>query len=72
MFEIIMLLAFLCAATCPLFPDRPTTTGPKLPKKKISEKKANRSLTPSTQKRQTVLKPQTKIKSRNHSHAHAA
>jgi hypothetical protein len=66
MFEIIMLFAFLYAATCQLFPERAVTT--RLPSKRKSRpgKKRNNSMAPSMPR-----KP-AKAKSRSHHYAHAA
>jgi hypothetical protein len=66
MFEIIMLFAFLYAATCQLFPERPAATS--LPSKKRSQpgKKKSNSVSPSLPR-----KP-AKAKGRSHHYAHAA
>ncbi len=72
MFEIIMLFAFLCAATCQAFPERPVATNPPSHRKKRLGKMTSKALRPPTQKHQTSPTTLAKVKSRNHSYARAA
>ncbi len=66
MFEVIMLFAFLYAATCQLFPERPTRTRAPINKKSLQSSKRRVLLHKSAQQRSV------KTKSRSHSYAHAA
>jgi hypothetical protein len=72
MFEIIMLFAFLYAATCQMFPERPAPKRSPLSNKSLSSKKENGSLRKPTQKHRAAQKLSVKSKSRNHNYAHAA
>ena len=68
MFEVIMLFAFLYAATCQFLPKRPATTRTPLHKNSRPHKERGRMLRMSAQKDQTPVK----VKSRSHNYAHAA
>jgi len=72
MFEIIMLFAFLYAATCQLLPEKTVTTGAPLPKKSRPDRKEPSSSRPLVQRHQSKRKSPAKEKSRSHSYAHAA
>ncbi len=72
MFEITMLFAFLFAATCQLLPERPATTRTPLPRKNRFGKEGGDSLRLEVQKGHAAQALSLKIKSRNHSYAHAA
>jgi hypothetical protein len=69
MFEIIMLFAFLYAAACQLFPERPTTTRASHHEKGQQDKEDAGLLQRPEQKDRTTS---TKSKSRCHRYAHAA
>ena len=64
MFEIIMLFAFLYAATCQFLPERPETTRTPLHKNSRPHKERGRML--------RMDQTPAKVKSRSHSYAHAA
>jgi hypothetical protein len=66
MFEIIMLFAFLYAATCQLFPERSAKARAPINKKSLPNRK-KRILMHRSTKQHSV-----KTKSRSHSYAHAA
>ena len=72
MFEIIMLLAFLYAATSQLLPARTVTTRPPISKKRQSIKGKRSALHRSTSSYQATRETPAKIKSRSHSYANAA
>ena len=72
MFEIIMLFAFLYAATCQLFPEEQAPTSSSSNKNCRPGKAKKSSLQRLPQKRRGAQKKPVKVKCRNHNYAHAA
>lgn len=72
MFEIIMLFAFMYAATCQLLPERPATTKSSSDKRSRPGKGKSYSLHLPTKKHRTTQKTSAKAKRRSHSYAHVA
>jgi len=72
MFEIIMLFAFLYAATCQLLPERTVTTRPPQSKKDQTGKREKSATHFPINKDQATRRIPPKIKSRSHSYADAA
>ena len=72
MFEIIMLFAFLYAATCQLLPAKTVATRPPLSKKNHSSKEKSIAARLAIRKYQATQSPSAKRKSRSHSYADAA
>jgi hypothetical protein len=72
MFEIIMLFAFLYAATSQLFPERPTITRAPLDKKGRRDRESDGMPQRRAQKGRTVAGPSSKPQSRCHSYVRAA
>jgi hypothetical protein len=72
MFEIIMLFAFLYAATCQLLPAKTVMTRPPQSKKNRSSKEKRVAARLSVRKDQATQSLSAKRKSRSHSYADAA
>ena len=73
MFEAIMLLAFLYAATCQLFPEKPdATSGSPRGRKSLSGKEKTGLLRLSLLKHQTTQKIPAKAKNRSFNYARVA
>ena len=72
MFEVIMLFAFLYAATCQLFPEEPSATKSPSKKRYKSRESKNDIFRLSSKNHRATQKKSSKTKSRSHSYADAA